>query len=358
MHLIAETPTRLRIGLGQQAANLFPGYFALVMATGIVSIAIYLLGLQSIAWAMLGINVVAYAVLWALTIVRLVNYFPRLWADLLNHAQAPGFLTIVAGTCVLGTQCVVIVGNTTVAAVLWILGLLLWLLLIYAVMVALSVREGKPALETGLNGAWLLLTVATQSVSVLGTLLAGEIAVNSTMLLLLTLGLFLVGCMLYILVISLIFYRFLFIPLDPKMLRPAYWINMGAVAITTLAGSMLILHADQWTFLQEILPFLKGFTLFFWSTGTWWIPLLIALGAWRHGVKRIPLVYDPQYWSMVFPLGMYTTCTVRLIEAMGWPFLLPLPYVFGYIALAAWVVTFIGLLRQIGRGLVTSSEPS
>ncbi len=41
------------------AANLFPGYFALVMATGIISIAAYLLGMRSLAWALLGINVVA-----------------------------------------------------------------------------------------------------------------------------------------------------------------------------------------------------------------------------------------------------------------------------------------------------------
>ncbi len=68
---------------------------------------------------------------------------------------------------------------------------------------------------------------------------------------------------------------------------------MGAVAITTLAGANLMLHAAEWHFLMEVLPFLKGFTLFFWVAGTWWIPLLFILGVWRHLYKRHPLTYDP-----------------------------------------------------------------
>lgn len=75
-----------------------------------------------------------------------------------------------------------------------------------------------------------------------------------------------------------IFYRFTFFSLTPQALTPPYWINMGAMAITTLAGSTLILDVPGWAFMQEILPFLKGLTLFFWATATWWIPLLFILG--------------------------------------------------------------------------------
>ena len=46
------------------AADLFPGYFALVMATGIISIACFLLQMKTISFVLLVINIVAYVVLW------------------------------------------------------------------------------------------------------------------------------------------------------------------------------------------------------------------------------------------------------------------------------------------------------
>lgn len=70
---------------------------------------------------------------------------------------------------------------------------------------------------------------------------------------------------------------------------------MGAVAITTLAGARLIPAAPESRLIGELSPFLKGFTLFFWAAGTWWIPLLLVLGFRRHLYKRFPLRYDPQY---------------------------------------------------------------
>ena len=63
----------LRSRLTAAVATLFPGYFALVMATGIVSIATFLLGMSSIAWVLLVINIAAYAVLWLLTLARLIR---------------------------------------------------------------------------------------------------------------------------------------------------------------------------------------------------------------------------------------------------------------------------------------------
>ncbi|HPI79086.1 MAG TPA: C4-dicarboxylate ABC transporter, partial [Cyclobacteriaceae bacterium] len=55
------------------------------------------------------------------------------------------------------------------------------------------------------------------------------------------------------------------------------------------------------------------------------------------------------YWGAVFPLGMYTVSTFEMADAMSLGFLLPLPRYFVYLALMAWAITFIGLLRTLFR---------
>src|SRR5680860_1619637 len=85
----------------------------------------------------------------------------------------------------------------------------------------------------------------------------------------LTLCLFLLDCIFYLYIMSLIIYRIPFFPLNATELGAPYWINMGATAISTLAGSTLIIHTRNFHFIVDMLPFLKGFTLFFWENFHW-----------------------------------------------------------------------------------------
>lgn len=327
--------------------HLFPGYFAMVMTAGVLSIGLYYLGMTQIARVLLVVNLVTYMVLVLLTLTRLVFYYPRIRRDMMSHDVGPGFFTLVAGTCVLGSQYFTVTGRFTFPLLLWLVGILLWIFIMYTFFTSITIRKRKPQLVDGINGAWLIAVVGTQSVSILGTLLSPSIGASKEVVLFFTLCMYFLGCMLYLNIITLIFYRFTFLKLQFEALTPPYWINMGAVAITTLAGSVLILHADQFSLLTEMTPFLKGFTLFFWVTGTWWIPLLFILMIWRHIVHRYPLTYDPQYWGMAFPLAMYMTSTLQLSRALNLTFLAGITYVMVYIAGLVYLLVLGGFFRHL-----------
>ena len=318
------------------------------MATGIVSIASHLLGHESLAEWLFRLNLVIFCMLWLLLLTRL-SLFPRdVRGDFVDHLRGPGFFTIIAACCVLGSQCILIAGSLRWAMALWAAGLVLWITLTYAIFAVFTVKENKPSLDEGINGGWLLAVVATQSLAVLATLLATHIPQPFKLEMnFFALSMWLWGGMLYIWMMSLIFYRYTFFRFSPADLSPPYWINMGAMAISTLAGSLLILNAPDAPFLLSLLPFIKGFTVFYWATGTWWIPMLLVLAVWRHGITRFPLRYDPLYWGAVFPLGMYSAGTERMVDAMSFDFLGFLPPLFLVIALAAWILAFIGYLLSL-----------
>src|SRR5262249_25949789 len=190
------------------------------------------------------LNALFLAGLAAATAVRILRYPQAFAADIQSHNRGVGFFTIAAATAVFGTELVLQFDAAGIAAVFWIASAVLWFVTTYGVFAVLTVKPDKPSLADGLNGGWLISVVSCQAVAILTVLIsaAGVFAGLESSLLFAALVLWLGGGALYLWIVTLIFFRYTFVHMAPQDLTPPYWINMGAVAISTLVGATLIEH--------------------------------------------------------------------------------------------------------------------
>jgi tellurite resistance protein TehA-like permease len=124
---------------------------------------------------------------------------------------------------------------------------------------------------------------------------------------------------------------------------------MGATAISVLAGARYLALPAGFPVVRATAGFVEGFTYVLWAFGTWWIPLLVILGSWRHIRRHWPLAYEPTLWSIVFPLGMYSVATLSFGKVAHLNFMEPLSRFMLWVAVAAWAVVAVAFLAQFAR---------
>lgn len=329
--------------------DLYPGYPAFVMATGIVSNALFFQEYFRLSQILFVINLIAFPLLVAGIIVRLLRHTARIWADLLSPQLVFSFFTIVAAADVLGMQCD-LRGHADAAIGLWLFAFILWFVLLYFSFAVLSFLNTAQDANV-VHGGWLIAIVGTQSLVLLGVRVAGHLTGDGTGLIVLIHMLWGIGLALYAIFVTLFSYRIFFFRLTPHDLSPLLWVVMGAAAISANAGTSLLLADTQVPFLASMRPFIDGVTLIIWAWGTWWIPLLTFFGIWKHLVCRVPLSYSPALWSLVFPLGMYSVATFRFSLATQFPLLEQLGRDFVWIAVPAWGATLAAMVVSNLRGL-------
>lgn len=322
------------------------------MATGIVSNGFFLLGHRTLSSTLLVVNLVAFPLLLLALALRAVLYPRRLWADLVDPRLVFTFFTLVAGTDVLGLG-LHLRGHERAAAALWLFALAAWVLLGYFSFSVLTFVNSESGAEV-VHGGWLIAIVGTESLVIVGVLLAPRFGSLEDLTLVTVYALWGVGIVFYGIFITLFTQRIFFLRLEPEEMGPLFWVVMGAAAISTNAGSTLIANPPDLAFLQAMRPFVDGTTLILWAWGTWWIPLLVILGVWRHVVRRYPLRYHPAYWNLVFPLGMYSVATYRLSLAADFTALQTVSRVMIWVGFAAWLATMLGLLDSLRRAARTA----
>lgn len=342
-----QTPSTLGQRLDDSIRGLTPGYFALVMASGIISIGALDLGFELISLLLAGVAGMAWVLLIGLNLLRFIRHRDAVADDFQNPSRAFGFFTWVAATCVLGSR-LAADGHLRAALVLLLVGSAIWLAFGYVIpWTAVLGRTVRPVMQTA-NGTWFIWVVASQSIAVLAATLEVLFIDFRRELAMLAVFSWSVGIFLYAAAGVFVGARMLLYELRPEDLTPPYWVAMGATAITVVGGARIVQMADA-PMVDATRGLIAGASVFFWAFGTWLIPPLVAAGYWRHVRHHIPFRYEATLWSIIFPLGMYGVGSAFLGEADQLPILVAVGGIQFWIALTAWTIVATAMVVNFYR---------
>lgn len=315
-------------------ASLSPSMFSVVLGTGGLSLTANLLGLPHLALALFWLNIALFVIAWAATALRITRGIGLLLDDFTHPGRGPAFFLAVLATSIFAIQVATLADASLLVTGLWIFSAVLWVALSCAFVVGVTIRQDKPAFEAVISPAWLLPGAALEATVGLGThampAAGGLVAVAQ-------LGGFLLGLLFNLIVLAALLYRWLFVPMKVEELVATNWINMGGFAIVVVAGVKLRAAGTD--------PFI----VLSWAIATWWVPILFAVGFWRHAVRRLPLRYETQFWPVVFSPAVYAAATFHLAESFRLPSLHLVPPTFFAFAAAVWIALMIGLVRSVFR---------
>ena len=293
-----------------------PAAGSAVMATGIVSIGLRQVGADVLS----AVTLALAALLW----LALADDFARrlLWQRerWTSESHTPPALTAVASTTVLGVR-ISLEGWQPVAVALLIIATLLWPLLLWSVLHHL--RPHMP-------GAVFLICVATQGMATLCAVLGAALPAR-----------WLLGPALVLFVLGLVLYVDALVHFDFRAVRTGvgdHWVAGGALAISALACAKLT-QSKVWT--GALHDTLRVTALVLLALAWAWYAILAT-----DEIRWPRLHYDVRRWATIFPMGMTGVATTEVAKASGWSWLRGPGHVLVWIAAAAWLLVFVGLLRD------------
>ncbi len=303
-----------------------PAWFATVMGTGVLALALAQFGLVGLALPVYWLTFLFMAVLLGLYLAKLLRYPQAALADLQHPLFSqmlptlpiallvlslatwalplgPWALPLGQGLFLLGTPLIFVVG----------------LLVVYMV----STRLRLP-IEAA-SGAWFIPPVSALLVPMAGGLWLSAFPKVWQKELWVVSGLFLgIGFFLFLFVLPSFMQRLYgYGRLEPHFL-PSVFIGLAPVGLLVLApwrwlegGARAGLVPVGWT---EAWPVIG---LAVWGLGLWWLAfsLLLLLDTLLVECRRIQFRFAPGWWGFVFPLGAFTLATLALSRALESAFL-------------------------------------
>lgn len=324
-----------------------PEYFAMVMATGIVAIGLRQDGLPGAFDALVAIAAAVWMVAVAATVVRLA----RSPAGLREDAGAPGrafaWYAVVAACVVLGS-CLAMLGGSGLpaAAALAAVAVAVWLLLTGLVPARFARRAARPDLPS-VTGSWYLWPVATQSVAIAAAVLAADGELPAGPAVIVAIVAWASGVALYLFKSTLIATRLAHAGPGPTGTRAAYWVAMGAAAISVLAAA-LIVRVPGAAAGPDARPALTDVGMVLWAAASaLYLVLAVVTALWWRRTRSRP-GYQPSTWVIVFPLGMYAVASWQLGAATGLAFL----HRVGAAAVVPAALAWAGTAAALGASVV------
>ena len=348
---LAATEDRQGLSPVQWAVRgLTPGYFALVMASGIISVGLNLIGQTWLSMALLVIAIAAFLLLVVLTAWRLIAYRSEVVSDFQDARRAFGFFTLIAGTNVVGVR-LAMAGHPRLTAGLLAVAALLWFVLGYVIPWTAVLGPHPRPIIAAANGTWFIWVVASQSVAISAATLVRVYDSARAVLAIVAVFSWSVGVFLYAAAGVFVAARMMLYEFRPIDLNPPYWVAMGASAITVLAGARIV-EMDNAPMVDATRGLIAGASVLFWAFATWLIPALVAAGWWRHFHHKVPLTYEATLWSIIFPLGMYAVAGIYLGQADHLPIVGAIGGAWIWLALAAWALTLVTMVRHLFRTVI------
>jgi tellurite resistance protein TehA-like permease len=320
-----------------------PRAFAMVMATGIVSVALHQAGSPFLSAALLWVAVAGFVVLVGGFSWRAAGFFGDVRLDVTRPDRVFGYFAIPAAASVLAAR-LAGRGQHDVVSFLAVLTVVAWAVACFLVIAFLAAGTGLVRSRiTEVNGTWQLWVVGTQSVAIAAVSAYTAGVVPDRLAAWAGLIVWSAGGVLYLAVTALVSTRLVTAGLAPGDPFAPYWVTMGAASITVLAAAQF-LRITSFAVLSASRPAVTDVALAFWAIATGLIPVLLVTGAVRWLRGHAAQGFRRELWMMVFPAGMYATASMRIGTVAALPPVHEIGTAAVWVALAVWAAVFIGMV--------------
>jgi len=338
---------------GLIVSNLTPNWFASIMGTGIVAVAAAALPLQfpglrtaaTVVWAIAAVLLVALTIA---TVLHWVRYRSTAAKHHLNPvishfygAPPMAFLTVGAGTILLGKDWIGLPAAVTVDWVLWTIGTIGGLLTAVLVpYLAFTRHENTP--ESAFGG-WLMPIVPPMVSASTGALLLPYAPAGQARETLLwsCYGFFGLSLITSLVVITLIWNRLAQHKVGAAGMVPTLWIVLGPVGQSITAVNLLASNAPAVVDASTahallVVALVYGFAML--GFALLWTVIALAI---TIRTAREHLLFSLTWWSFTFPVGTCVTGLNGLALHSGLTVVAVLAVVYYVGLVAAWITVAV-----------------